>query len=278
VIAIPEPTDAEFRRLRDIIEARTGIHLNPTKKALLQGRLARRLRQLGLSSFRQYCEEVGVRDGEVAELIDCVTTNETHFFREPHHFQYIERALVPEWLDEAERGRRPRAVRVWSAGCSTGEEPYSIAMVLLDRLPCDWTIEIIGTDISRRVLAKAMAATWPMARAREIPEHYLRSYMLHGIGEHEGELRASAPLRNVVRISWLNLNESELPRGYFDLVFCRNVLIYFDADRKKRLVERLLDRLEPGGRLFLGHAEGMHWSRDVHCVAPTVYARRKERQ
>ena len=128
MITIPEPTDAEFRRLRDLIEARTGIHLNPTKKALLHGRLARRLRQLGLSTFRQYCDEVGSHDGEVSELIDCVTTNETHFFREPHHFDYIEKTVVPACLEAADRGRRERTVRVWSAGCSTGEEPYSIAM------------------------------------------------------------------------------------------------------------------------------------------------------
>ena len=182
-------TDVEFAQLGDIIYRNAGIYLAPTKKALLAGRLGRRLRELRMDSFGQYFRHVreGTDPLELNRLLEAICTHETHFFREPRQFEYIERQLVPEWERAAAAGLRPRLLRAWSAGCSTGEEPYSVAMSLLGRLRPDrgWRIEILATDLSGRVLDQARAAVWPVAKAEEIPKEYLRSFMLKGARSRE---------------------------------------------------------------------------------------------
>lgn len=273
---VPEPTDHEFDRLRDLILRHAGIHLNVSKRALLYSRLCQRVQQLGLRSFSDYFARVVQDEGELAKMTDRIATNETRFFREPQHFAYLGETMVPAWQAAARSGLRAKEVRIWSAGCSTGEEPYSVAMTLLDRLGEDWTIHVLATDISTRVLEAARQATWSMDRAREIPPHLLKRFMLHGIGSQAGRLRAGPELRTIVRVESLNLNAPPYPvGGAFDLVLCRNVLIYFDQDRRRRVVERLAAHVAPGGHLLVGHAESIHGVSGLVCMQPTIYWKRE---
>ncbi len=276
-------SDTEFARFQRLIYDETGIYLGPTKRELLYGRLIRRLRELGDLSFTAYFERVTGPGGaaERVRLLDAITTNETRFFREPQHFTLLDR-LLPRWVAEAAAGRRPRRLRVWSAGCSTGEEPYSVAMTLLEhcRPVEEWDLEILATDLSTRALERARHAVWPLARSTEIPPHLLKRYMLRGRGPQEGVMRASSELRRLVRVERLNLNDADYPSvGVVDLLFCRNVLIYFDAASKRRVITRLVAHLRPGGLLFLGHSEslaGLHTA--LRPVIPTVYERPAEAQ
>jgi chemotaxis protein methyltransferase CheR len=269
-------TDQEFALFQALIRREAGIFLGPAKKALLVGRLARRLRELGLDSFGAYYHLVVERgDEELTRLFDSICTNETHFFREPRQFEFLEQRVFPGWKAEAASGRRARRIRVWSAACSTGEEPYSLAMTLWDHFPpaAGWGIEILATDLSTRVLERARAAIWPVEKAGEIPLGYLKAYMLKGIGPQAGKMKAGPEIRSLVRFERLNLNgEVYAVAGLFDLIFCRNVLIYFDAGSRARVVGRLLARLAPEGYLFLGHAESLGGLTDrVRSVATTVY-------
>ena len=278
IMGAPPLSDHEFELFQKLIYAEAGIFLSQAKRALLIARLSGRLRALKLSSFGAYYRVVA-KDGDAEErqrMLDCVATNETHFFREPKHFEFLEKKVVPAWIDLAERGKRARRVRVWSAACSTGEEPFSIAMVLLHHLPpsAGWSVEVIATDLSTRVLERAKKAEYSIDKASEIPTHYLKEFMLKGTGNQEGKMKADEPLRAVVRFQWINLNAEAYPvQGRFDLIFCRNVLIYFNAQSRKRTIDRLIGHLAPDGFFFVGHAESLHGvTTEVRSVIPTVYA------
>jgi chemotaxis protein methyltransferase CheR len=270
----------DFVRFQALIYRESGIWLSEAKTALLTGRLSKRLRALELGNFSEYYQCVETDEEERRTMLDAITTNETHFFREPVHFQFLEQRVLPAWQASANEGRRTRAVRVWSAGCSTGQEAYSLAMLLTDRLPAveGWSVEILATDISRRVLTIAEEGVWDNAKAREIPPHYLRSFMLKGLGENQGKIKA-APAIRVVRLLRLNLSDEKYPAiGKFDLIFCRNVLIYFDAESRKRVVGQLLNHLVPDGYLFVGHAESLNTlCPSLRCVIPTVYSLAEKR-
>ncbi len=279
---VAEPNDREFALFRDLIQRTVGIHLSASKRALLYGRLVRRVRERGLASFGEYYRLIVDQrdDDELVRMIDRITTNETHFFREPHHFEYLERTVFPQWAAAAAAGERERTIRVWSAGCSTGEEPYSIAMLLLWNFPKSdgWSIDVLGTDVSSRALDAARSATWPVSRLAEIPKRMVKPFMLCGTGAQEGKIRAGRELREVVRVEHLNLmNDEYRADGPFDLVFCRNVLIYFQPPRKTHVLERLVAHLAPDGHLFLGHAESIQGlAARVRCVSPTVYVTRDD--
>ena len=264
----------EFRLYQALIHREAGIHLSDVKRVLVEGRLGRRLRELGLG-FDAYYRLVEEDEHERVRMLDCICTNETHFFREPRQFDFLEGQIFPQWQAAAEAGRRPRRVRVWSAGCSTGEEPYSVAMSFLARFPAasGWEIDILATDLSTRVLDRARAAIWPIEKAKEIPSAYLKAFMLRGTGPEEGRMKAGPELRSRVRFERLNLNaEPFVLRDRFDLVLCRNVLIYFDAAAKASVLGRLLDRLDERGYLFLGHAETVTGlGARTRSVGPTVY-------
>ena len=266
-------TDREFALFQSLIKREVGIYLAPVKKALLVGRLSKRLRTLGLTTFEAYYRRIVDEDdrAERLEMLDCVSTNETHFFREPRQFEFLERQVIPPW-----KRNMPRPLRIWSAGCSTGEEPFSLAMLLRHHFPpgSGREIEILGTDISTRALARAEAAVWPIDRASEIPLSYRRAFMMRGTGPQEGRMKAAPEIRELVRFERVNLNEDRYPvQGPFHLIFCRNVLIYFQAETKLRVIHRLLDLLTPDGLLFLGHAESLNAVTDrVTTVVPTVYA------
>jgi chemotaxis protein methyltransferase CheR len=277
--AIRPPTERDFLHFQAFVYKETGIWLGPAKKALLVGRLTKRVRARRLDSFRAYFREV-VEGGDREEqrrLIEALCTHETHFFRDPRQFEFLESQVCPEW----ERRDGPRQLRVWSAGCSSGEEPFSLAMVLLMRLPpaSGWTINIVATDLSTRALEKASAATWPLEKACEIPQRYLKAFMLKGRQSQTGHMRAGAEIRSIVRFEEHNLSENRPPSGSpFDIIFCRNVLIYFNAASRHAAVEHLLGQLARGGLLFLGHAETLAGlSERVRSVGPTVYARADDR-
>ncbi|MFZ5723459.1 MAG: CheR family methyltransferase [Pseudomonadota bacterium] len=276
-VAFAPISDKEFAQFQKLIYDEAGIFLAPAKKALLTGRLGRRLRELGFARYEEYFHHV-IADrsgGEMILLLDAIATNETQFFREPRQFDYLEQVVYPDWEQAAAAGRRQRSIRIWSAACSTGEEPYSLAMSLLARFSADagWDLDILATDISTRVLERARAGIWPIARAGQIPETLLKRYMLRGTGAHEGQMKAGAAVRVPLRFERINLNDASYPvAGRLDAIFCRNVLIYFDRDSRARVIARLLDLLAPGGYLFLGHAESLNGLSDrVRTVAPAVY-------
>ncbi|HEY6195793.1 MAG TPA: protein-glutamate O-methyltransferase CheR [Candidatus Eisenbacteria bacterium] len=269
----PQPLSTkEFRLFQTLVHREAGIFLSDQKRALLVGRLAPRMRALALTSFAAYYDRVHADREELVSMLDSVCTNETHFFREPKQFAFLEQQVLPAWRAAAEAGRRAKRVRVWSAGCSTGEEPHSIAMSLAWHLP-DWSIEILASDLSTKALGRASAAIWPLERAEEIPQHYRRTFMLRGRSAHDGKMAARPELTSLIRFARINLHHETYPvAGRFDLIFCRNVLIYFDAPSKRRVIERLLDRLDPAGYFFLGHSESLSNFDRVRVAGPTVYA------
>jgi chemotaxis protein methyltransferase CheR len=268
-------SEQEFLGYQRLVYREAGIWLAPVKKALLVGRLARRLRELGGLSLGAYLRRVEEDEAERVWMVEALCTHETRFFREPRHFELLERELLPAWRARGNTGSGlGRRVHVWSAGCSSGEEPFSLAMVLRHHLPEQegWHIDILATDLSTRILEQARRALWPVERSREIPPRYLRS-MLRGVGSMEGWMKAGPDLRALVRFQQVNLSASTLGMaGRFDLVFCRNVLIYFNAASRARAVEHLLSHLSPQGYLFLGHAESLAGlGGRLRAVMPTVY-------
>jgi chemotaxis protein methyltransferase CheR len=268
---------ALFARFQRLIYSETGIWLSESKTALLCGRLARRLRALELSSMRDYYHMVADADQgeERIHMIDAITTNETRFFREPKHFEYLNSTIFPIWRRTADQGLRSRRIRIWSAGCSSGEEPYSLAMVFAENLPQSegWDVRIVATDISTRVLELAREGIYRIGASPDIPADLLRRFMLKGHDEYEGKMKVIRELREMVDFQRLNLADEFYPfRENFEMIFCRNVLIYFDTPSKTKVVEKLIRNLSPQGLLFIGHAENLHGvARGLQSVAPTVY-------
>ncbi|MBM0105651.1 protein-glutamate O-methyltransferase CheR [Steroidobacter sp. S1-65] len=258
-------TDQEFALFQRFILDAAGITLSESKKALVTSRLSRRLDLRKLSTFAEYFKVLssGQDAEEVQIAIDLLTTNETYFFREPKHFD-----LLREQAQLA-RGRGP--FRVWSAACSSGEETYSIAMVLAATLQAT-PFELIGSDISSRVLERARTGHYPASRTTHIPKPYLHQFCLRGTREQEGTLLVDRALRDRVRFMQINLNTT-LPRiGPFDMIFLRNVMIYFSPQTKRQVVERVLSVLKPGGHLLIGHSETLNELRlNAVAVAPSIY-------
>lgn len=253
-------TEGEFALLKDLIYRESGIHLGSSKTSLLTARLGRRLRELGLTSFGDYYRYIvgGADAHELVTMLDRITTNETHFFREGHQFDYLETSVFPEWRRAGDRSARPKRLTAWSAACATGEEAYSLAMSLLWHFPADegWSVQVRGTDISTQALGVARQATWPIERAKAIPHRYLRRYMLRGTRSQEGRMQARDELRDVVRLDRVNLNAERYPlSGPFDLILARNVFIYFAEPARTAALKRIAAQLAPGGYLLLGHAE-----------------------
>jgi chemotaxis protein methyltransferase CheR len=272
-------TDREFRLLQKLIYQEAGIFLSDAKKALVSGRLTRRVRALGLNTFSAYYEAVEEnRDGERTQMLDSICTNETKFFREPKQFELLEQVLLPQWKSEGASGARPKRIRAWSAACSTGEEPYSLAMVLARYFPRDegWSIEIVASDLSTKVLASAREGVWPIERADDIPSTYKRSFMLRGTGPESSKMRAQPALKSMIEFRSLNLAAERYDlRGKFDLIFCRNVLIYFNRDSKHAVLQRLIQQLAPSGYLFLGHSESLSGAaHDLTNAGPAVYCKK----
>jgi chemotaxis protein methyltransferase CheR len=260
-------SDTEFGQFQRFIFEAAGITLTDAKKALVSGRLARRLNVCEVSSYGEYFRLLTSGDAplEFQTAVDLLTTNETYFFREPKHFEFLRQDI--------ERGtlRSRSSLRVWSAAASSGEEAYSTAMLLEDCLPGrSW--EVIGSDISASVLERARAGHYSMDRISHFPPGYLQRFCLKGRDAQEGTLLVQRALRNKVRFSRVNLNEPLPHLGAFDVIFLRNVLIYFSMETKRKVVARVLNILKPGGYLFVGHSESLIEVTDaVEPVAPAIY-------
>jgi chemotaxis protein methyltransferase CheR len=270
---------ALFQKFQKLIYSETGIWLGSSKTALLCGRLFRRLRTLEITSLQNYYELVSQpeQDQERARMIDAITTNETRFFREPRQFEFLVQRVFPRWHADAERGLRPKRVNIWSAGCSSGEEPYTVAMLLAKHLPAEqgWDARILATDISNRVLEKARKGIYSITRSTELPKDLLHTFMLRGIAERQGEMKVKVEIQRMVEFRRLNLDqESDRVEGPFNAIFCRNVLIYFDAASKQRVVTSLVRHLVANGILFVGHAENLNAvSPELRSLEPTIYTR-----
>ena len=267
--------DHELRRFQSVVLRAAGIHLSPQKRALIMSRLWRRLRDLNLERYGEYLDRVEHDPDELVEMLDRIATNETRFFREQKQFEFLENVVAPRWRRTAEEGRRHSAVHVWSAACSTGEEPYSVAMCLRAALGLLWDIRILATDLSTRALAAARAGIWPAEKVAQIPPRFLESFMLRGHGSQSGRIKAGPEIRAMVSFARLNLNDADYGiRQRFDLILCRNALMYFDAASRQCVVERLVDRLLPDGLLFVGHAETLHGiTTRLRPLLPTIYER-----
>jgi chemotaxis protein methyltransferase CheR len=268
------PSGSDIGELCAIVEERTGVTVSEAKRGVVAVRLAARLRQLRVPSIDAYCRLVERGDTELHHVIDLVTTRETSFFRHSHHFAYLENHLLPQWRSEAASGLRPHEVRAWSAGCSTGEEPYSIAMVLRGGLPAmaGWSAQVLATDISDAALDAAKSAMFARDRGWQIPDDYRRLYTREQTIGGRPVLRVDGEITRTVRFERVNLLDEIYPAPRdFDLVFCRNVLIYFRPEERQAVVDRLVDHLAPGGHLILGQAEGLLGATRLRRVAPTVY-------
>ncbi|NVZ09147.1 protein-glutamate O-methyltransferase CheR [Allochromatium humboldtianum] len=264
--------DREFERFRHFIHERAGISLAPHKRQMVSARLQRRLHHLGLHSFDAYLDHVFEpgQDHERQHLVDLLTTNETYFYREPAHFDYLREHVLPAY--------RGHGVRVWSAACSTGEEVYTLAMVLSDALgPGDW--RILGTDISQRVLEQARQGVYPLERARHLPRVWLERYCLKGVRAQAGNLLIDPRLKSRVKLEQHNLLQSRRDGESFDIIFLRNVLIYFDPPTKQRVIARLFESLRPGGLLFISHVESLHGiDTPLVMIRPSIFQRPSTRR
>ncbi len=265
--------DSEFDFIRHLVYERSRINLSPDKRQLVSARLGKRLRATKLASIGDYCRllQAPGADEELANLIDAISTNHTFFFREIAHFEYLRSTVIPEMLARSRTERWSR-FRVWSAACSSGEEPYSIAMTLADHMPnYPWQVE--ATDISRRVLAKAATGIYSSETVARLPRETLRTHFQRGFGPQEGNYRVKRVLRERVAFHHLNLLEGEVPFSEpFHVIFCRNVMIYFDRPTQDELVSRLINRLVPGGYLFVGHSESLTQMRhELQPIKPAIY-------
>jgi chemotaxis protein methyltransferase CheR len=265
-------TNDEFTRLAALVYQECGIHLPSSKKVMLESRLSKRLRALNMNSFKEYIQLLTGREGVVSELvhmIDVVTTNKTDFFREPHHFAFLQQHVLPELVG------RINYFKVWSAACSSGEEPYTLAMVLEDfaRLHQNFSYDIFASDISTAMLQKATLAIYPMESVALIPMELKKRYLLRSKDMERPTARISPQLRKKVRFNRVNFMAKVIPvKEDFDMIFCRNVLIYFDRNTQADVVQKLVSKLKPGGYLFIGHSESLYLQNlPLVQVKPTIY-------
>lgn len=265
--AMPELHDHEFELFRSLIYRIAGINLSSGKKHLVSGRLAKRLKHHRLTSFKDYYHlAIAKHNSDELEMaVNLLTTHETHFFREPKHFDFLREQILPA-------RNTGRTFRVWSAACSSGQEAYSIAMLLDDMLG-NRSWETVGSDIDTHMVDSARSGQYPIDLAREIPSPYLTRYCLKGVGREAGTLKIDPALSRRVSFMQHNLTETPPPDiGSFDVIFLRNILIYFDNETKKLVISRLLPRLRSGGYLLIGHAESLNGISDLcRLVIPTVY-------
>ncbi|MDD2463865.1 MAG: chemotaxis protein CheR [Desulfobulbus sp.] len=267
----------DFHQLSSLIYNELGIKMPESKNTMLTGRLGKRLRALGLGNFSQYCDFLFSPKGlevEMVHLINAITTNKTDFFREPSHFDYLTNTALTV-LQQQHRFSSRNPFKIWSAGCSTGEEPYTLAMVLSEFQESQpgFRFEILATDISTRVLGIAKRAVYPMERIDPVSNMHRKKYLLRGKDRRNPEIRIAPELRRLIHFGRLNFMDDDfgLPE-MVHIIFCRNVIIYFDKETQERLMQKFSRYLHPGGYLFLGHSESLHgYQTPFVQVAPTIY-------
>ncbi len=259
--------EKEYAQFCDLIFRIAGISMSSNKKSLVTSRLAKRLAYHGLASYGDYFNMITAANGkaELQTAVDLLTTNETHFFREPKHFDFLRQQI----LLAAKTGK---SLRIWSAACSTGEEPYSIAMLLDEILGRTVPWEVIASDLNTQVLEQARSGLYSMERVSEIPQYYLSNYCLKGTGSQEGKLLIGRKLRERVQFIQHNLTDLPPKLGLFDIIFLRNVLIYFNQDTKSKVITRLLPLLRSGGYFLIGHSETLNSvTTELRLVQPAIY-------
>lgn len=275
LLSAPTLSQAAYDCIADIVYARSRIRLGKDKQALVSGRLAKRLRQLGLETFEEYCDrlESGDDPEEISMLVDFISTNHTNFFREPAHLDFLRDQIIPSLMPTLIRSHQP--LRVWSAACSTGEEPYSLAIVLAEHIrshgAASW--QISASDISTRVLASARSGIYAEERVQLPKPEWLPRYFQKGVGEHAGKYRVKDCLRSQIQFHHLNLLQAQypVPAGQH-VIFCRNVMIYFDHETQQELVSKLVAQLAPGGHLIVGMSESLlNIRHTLKPVKPSVY-------
>jgi chemotaxis protein methyltransferase CheR len=274
-------SDRDFEQLGRIIEGHCGIRMPPCKRTMVEGRLRRRVKALNLASVHEYCRFVldqGALEAELVNLIDAVTTNKTDFFREPVHFRFLCETGFTALMQLPHGPGRDRPMRLWSAACATGAEPYTLAMVLHEfaRTHRGFRFEIFATDISTDVLARAKLAVYPEEMARDIPPELARRYLVRSCNRDRPTLRLIPAVRQSVRFGHLNLMDREygIPTD-MDVIFCRNILIYFDKDTQRTVLEKLCQHLRPGGYLIVGHSETIAGlSLPINQIATSIFTRR----
>ncbi len=273
-------SNRDFGRLRSLIYAQSGISLNADKKTMLELRIKRRLRSLNLNSFGQYCDYLFGPHGEKEELVhllDVVSTNKTDFFREPEHFEFLAEKAIPDLVARNQSGR---PLLIWSAGCSTGEEPYTLAIVLTEcgQAHPGFRFRILATDISTTVLAKAERGIFTCEVVRPVPAELRRKYFMRSRDRDSNATRVVPELRQLVEFRRLNFMDADFGLTQkADVFFCRNVIIYFDRPTQERILQKLTGQLMPGGYAFVGHSETLH-DMDVPLVpvAPAVYRKKED--
>lgn len=264
-------TQHDFEYIRDLVGERTGIVLSDHKVDMVYGRLARRLRQLRLRSFKDYLDKIS-QDGdqELVEFTNALTTNLTAFFREPHHFDFLRKTAIPGLIE-----RRPhKRLRVWSAGCSTGEEPYTIAITLQEAMPLikRWDVKILATDLDSNVVSRAKDGVYSLDRVNGISKERQQRWFRKGSGLNSGKVKVSTDLQKLITFKQLNLMHEWPMKGKFDVIFCRNVVIYFSKDTQRELFDRYADILADDGYLIVGHSESLHKVTDrFELLNKTVY-------
>ena len=266
---LPDINRDEFEQLRSLIQARSGIHLTTQKAMLLRTRLLKRLRALNFSSYGEYCDylKASPQEGEVRHLLDAIATNVTEFFRESAHFDFLKSTVFP-------RDAKQPAIRILSAGCSTGEEAYSLAMCAIEYFGADAyrKVQVVAGDISSKALAQARTGTYPVERVKSLATARLQRFFLRGTGSREGLVRVAPEVQAMVTFQHLNLVEPLKVGGPFNAIFCRNVAIYFNRQTQIEIFKRLENVLAPGGHLFIGHSESMMFSSPgLTFVQPSVY-------
>jgi chemotaxis protein methyltransferase CheR len=262
-------TDAEFARFQALIYKIAGISLSDAKKVLLTGRLGKRLRHYGFDTYSEYYRLVSSDSAadELQIMVDLLTTNETYFFREEKHFEFLATEILP---------KQPSGVafNVWSAASSSGEEVYTLAMVLAERFGLTGNWMVTGSDVSMRMLAAGERGIYPLERTSGIPPDYLRKYCLKGVRSQKGMLLIDKAVRKHTRFVQVNLNRRLPELGPFEVIFLRNVMIYFDNETKREVVARLVQKLRPGGYFIVGHSESLNGVNDtLRCVKPTIYVK-----
>lgn len=260
-------TDDEFMRIRNYMYQESGIHLHQKKKQMMASRLAQRLRYFNVSSYSEYFRLVmdGKHEGEKQMMVDLLTTNETYFFREPAHFDFLRERICQYWKSGS-------PLRAWSAASSSGEEAYSMAMIFSEHLvPDSW--ELFGSDICHEALEKACIGCYSTNKIENIPDNYLNKYCLKGVRSQNGVMLVDRMLRERVKFIKVNLNASLSDQlGLFDVVFLRNVLIYFDFHARQQIVKRVLERMNKDAYLFVSHTETLHSiSNQLRALVPSVY-------
>lgn len=264
-----ELKEKDFQHVKSVVYEHAGIVLNDSKRNLVYNRLAKRLRATNFSSFTEYLSYVKNDDCEFNNMINAITTNLTFFFRENHHFEALAHEIIPKLMETHKTSKK---IRIWSAGCSTGEEPYSIAMVVREVVPKDWDVKIYATDLDSNVVSTGKKGAYQEDKMQGVSDLRKKLYFRRGKGEEEGLLIVKDEVKSLIDFSQMNLMKDWHIRERLDIIFCRNVIIYFDIDTQKKLFSRYADATKPNGLLFIGHSESLFDVTDKYTLlGKTIY-------